>query len=258
MLNQLPKILDRLPKWVWFALGLAFLVGFALLVGYSSAQPPRYPQAHSGTYGTEHESIQDISAQIVARYTEVLAWFTGILALATISLGIGAVIQLNLARREFLSTNRPQIRIKHVVLKNDIWHGEPLVIEITCVNHGTMPAKLEAVGINYHIVEKGRPLPIRTAIKAVRFYKDARLEIGVNYPLGDIEGRTLSMKENADVQQERDELYCVGWVSYRDGLGDLRITGFCRVLRFPPVHVARTIENCRFRRFRDPDYEYQD
>jgi hypothetical protein len=163
------------------------------------------------------------------------------------------------SRDEFLATHRPAIRIKHVVLRNDIWQEEPIVIDVTCVNKGISAAALQHIGITYFVARKGRPLPIQPAIPAVREYRGARLEVGINYPFENINiNRILTAQENADIQQERSELYCVGWVSYLDGANRMRITGFCRVLRLPPLEVPRTIENCRFRRVRDPDYEYED
>jgi hypothetical protein len=165
---------------------------------------------------------------------------------------------VNAQRDEFNATHRPKIRIKHVVLKKDIWQGEPIVIDVTCVNNGTANATLLQIGIDYFVVREERPLPIRTAINAVRNY-GARLEVGRNCLITDIDiNRILSAEENADIQQNRARLYCVGYISYLDGGQRMRITGFCRVLTLPKIEVARTVENCRFRRFRDPDYEYED
>ena len=44
--------------------------------------PGRADHQSTGKY-TPHETIQDVSAQTVAKYTEVLAWFTGLLALVS-------------------------------------------------------------------------------------------------------------------------------------------------------------------------------
>jgi hypothetical protein len=259
MLNQLPKILDRIPKWVWFALGVAFLVGFALLVGYSSAQPPRYPQARSAAYGTEHESIQDISAQIVAYYTKVLAWFTAILALATMGLGASTIIQINLARREFLSTHRPKVRVKHLWLASDIWQGEAILVNLTLVNNGTAEGVFNEAGIKFFVVRNDRALPPEPAIPAI-LWGPGEMLCGLNLYFKNIgDGTILSDHDNVEIQNGRSKLYCVGYVSYLDSLKRMRITGFCRVLTFPGSILAMA-SNCRFRALDppDPDFEYED
>ena len=83
MLDQIPQLLDRIPKAVWFAIGLGFLIGFSGLVGWSSAQPPHHQTIKSAAQTPENKTIQDVAAETIAYYTEILAWFTGILALVS-------------------------------------------------------------------------------------------------------------------------------------------------------------------------------
>jgi hypothetical protein len=61
----------------------------------------------------------------------------------------------------------------------------------------------------------------------------------------------------ADINQGRSKLYCVGWLSYLDNAGRMRITGFCRVLEFP-LKATSHADNSRFRIHPDSDYEYED
>jgi hypothetical protein len=78
--------------------------------------------------------------------------------------------------------------------------------------------------------------------------------------VGDIDtGITLTDKQNVEIHEGRCKLYCVGYISYFDGADPprMRITGFCRILTFPPNTTVR-MDNTRFREFDDPDYEYQD
>jgi hypothetical protein len=143
-------------------------------------------------------------------------------------------------------------------LARDIWHREPIIVDLTCVNTGTTDAILHQVGLKYLIVRNGRDLPLEPAIPHIYSFQDARLPCGRNWTVENIDtNRILAMAENDDVQTGRSKLYCVGYVSYFDAANRMRITGFCRVLKFPPDALA-DVEHCRFRRFRDPDYEYED
>jgi hypothetical protein len=254
MLNQLPKILDRMPKWVWFALGLVFLVGFALLVGYSSAQPPRYPQAHSTTYATEHESVQDISAQIVARYTKVLAWFTGILALATMGLGASTIIQINLARSEFLSGHRPKIRIKHVWLISEMLvYDEPFTVRVVCVNRGRSDAFMVDYNIGFFVVRRGRGIPVDPQIPAVLI--SGKLPSGISLPFPDI-SHQITHDEEIGIRNQMADLFCLGSVHYKDGAGRIRTTGFCRKLDLTSTILR--VGRLTFRPVEDTEFEYTD
>jgi hypothetical protein len=162
------------------------------------------------------------------------------------------------ARDEFLATHRPQIRIKHLWLVNDIWQGDPIIVNLTCVNNGTGEAILGEVGIRYHVVAANRRLPIDPHISALGNFNGYRLLCGRNAEMPNINnGTILTPQQNADIQQGRSKLYCVGYVTYLDGSNRMRITGFCRVLTFPSEALAH-VGNCRFLVFKDPDYEYQD
>lgn len=194
----------------------------------------------------------------LALFTERLFFATVALFIATVGLLIAGERQLRLARAEFLSTHRPKIRIKHLWLGNDIWHGEPIIINLVAVNHGTTEAILAEIGIKYFVVKEGRFLPIEPAIPAIFNFSGGKLPCGLNWETKGINtNRILTPEENADIQEGRSKLYCVGFLSYLDASGRMRITGFCRVLTFPQDALAH-IGNCRFRVFDDPDYEYED
>ena len=203
----------------------------------------------------------------IGRFTELLFYATAALA------GIGLLqllvfgwqgIQLRNAvkasRDEFLASHRPKIRIKHLVLAKDILPQEPIIVHLTCVNHGTSEATLSEIGIKYFVVRPDRMLPPPTGIDAIPNLGivGGRLPCGYNWETKCINAnRILTQQEHDDIQMERAKLYCVGFVSYHDDAKRLRITGFCRVLTFPPDQVAFQ-SNSRFRRFRDTDYEYED
>jgi hypothetical protein len=198
------------------------------------------------------------NAAINALATIVIAFFTVTLAWSTHRLWQASKDQINVARDEFYSTHRPKIRIKHLWLQSDIWHGERIAVTLTCVNIGTVDATLAEVGIRYEIVRNDLSLPPKPHIDAVYNFAGARLPCGRNFVIDRLaNGPTLTAEEAADIQQERSQLYCIGYVSYLDNAGRMRITGCCRVLTFPAGRLAHT-GNARFRVFHDPDFEYED
>jgi hypothetical protein len=102
-------------------------------------------------------------------------------------------------------------------------------------------------------------LPANPAINAaLTATKGVFLQSGFNFTFPNVNvGRVLTDQESADIQQGRSKLFCVGFVSYFDTADRMRITGFCRALKFPRKTTARA-DNSRFRKFPDPDYEYED
>jgi len=264
---MLTKIANAIP-----ILAFACLVFVFGIQEWQISQHPSSPQKYRETAQENstktkpnQKAAKNGTEESIANYTGWLAVLTGLLAFATIGMGaatIGLYVagerQLRLARDEFLSTHRPKIRIKHFWLGNDIWHGEPITVNLTCVNNGTTEAILGAIGIKYFVIKEGKSLPIEPDIPTIINLSGARLPCGFNWPIKGINiNRILTPEENADIQQGRFKLYCVGYINYLDASGRMRITGFCRVLTFPQDTLAHA-GNCRFRVFDDPDYEYED
>ena len=264
-----------------FALGASFFFGmYGRNVTESSLAAKHEQEAANETAKSKKEEADEA----LAYYTLWLMGFTGVLAFATIGLGIATVglyftgekqlkavmraglrqsrdtkESIRLARDEFLSTHRPKIRIKHCVVTGDIWQNEPIIIALTCVNHGTSDAFLQQIGVKYFVVRNDRQLPIEPEIPAVFGAGKERLRGGLNYTFGGINsGRVLTPRENDAIQKAEARLFCVGYVSYFDGADRMRITGFCRVLTFPKSASIAHRDNCRFSVFNDPDYEYED
>lgn len=243
----------------------AVYIAFVLLVGWILWQSSQYSATYyGGTSTEEHQSGQDADVEklktekALTRYTGWLTFFTGVLAVATIGLGIATLGMYSLAREELLSTHRPKIRVKHFFLASDIWQGEPILVNMTLVNNGTAEAIPHQIGIKYFVVRKDRQLPIEPSITPIFYGTGQRMEVGKNLDIEKVDAqKTLDAEENDDIQQGRSRLFAVGYVSYEDVAGKTRITGFCRVLTFPLEQVAFQ-SNTRFRRFEDPDYEYED
>jgi hypothetical protein len=149
-------------------------------------------------------------------------------------------------------------------LAQDIWQGNPIVINLTCVNTGTGRARLNQIGIRYEIVRNGALLPVNPAINPVLQAGGAVWDIGArNTNFENIIGRVITALENTEIQNKTSQLFCIaqlfciGYVSYWDDAGRMRITGFCRVLEFPQNTTARA-DNARFSIYKDSDYEYED
>jgi hypothetical protein len=187
-----------------------------------------------------------------------IAFFSYLLAVVTAWLGWATIGLWQASNDEFKATHRPKIRIKHFVLASDLIQDQPICINLTCVNSGTSNAFLQQVGMRFFVVRNGRGLPIEPDIPAIFGAGKAPLESGLNYPFLNLTTKAvLSSAEYSAIQTNAADLYFVGYVSYFDGAERMRITGFCRVLDFPKNSVARP-DNCRFRKFDDADYEYED
>jgi hypothetical protein len=208
-----------------------------------------------GKYGNDYGVFASAAAAIA------IAIFTLTLWRATTEQGRLTQQSIDLAREEFNSTHRPQIRVKHVWLANNIWEGQPVVVTLVCVNSGTSPAILHEIGITSVVVNIAKEIPSEIVIEAIPGVPQGeRIECGFNYKFTNIgDGFVITADQNLGIQQEKAKLYCVGFVSYFDAAKRMRITGFCRVLTFPRSAVAiRSVNNCRFRVHDDPDYEYED
>jgi hypothetical protein len=257
---------------------IAALVASALILVFSmevrrASERSHPPIQHQSATATSHGAGERVDEPLV-RYTYWLTVFTAVLAFATIGLWLATLglyfagernlkfaketsdrqaaqiqSQIDLARNEFLATHRPKIRIKHFMLANDIWQGQPITANLTCLNNGTADAIPQQVGLRYEVVKEGGSLPLDPAITG-RGVSGGRVGCGLNWRIEKLDAdRTLASQESADIQQGRSKLYCVGFVSYLDGSGRMRITGFCRVLN---------LQSGRFDKVDDPDYEYED
>lgn len=196
-----------------------------------------------------------------------LALFNGLLVMVTailIAVGIGQGRELKRAvdasKDEFNATHRPRIRVKHLWLTEDIWGKEQITVSLGIVNNGTAVATLNTMGIRFAIVRTGRAIPFEPDIPNIPGVNVAgvKMPVGVWWTYPNIKnGVQLTDAENTAIQNGDSKLYCIGYVSYYDGARNMRITGFCRVLESPPKYLFGK-DNSRFRRFDDPDYEYED
>jgi hypothetical protein len=86
------------------------------------------------------------------------------------------------------------------------------------VNIGTSEARLEQVGIRYHIVKNDRPIPLEPDIIATENLSGRKLPCGINWRIMELKDKdrlTLSPEQNVEIQKASSRLYCVGFISYR-------------------------------------------
>jgi hypothetical protein len=157
--------LKRLNWKVSIALIIVFVVG--ALADRSFFYIIQQNQSVSDTkQQPSDESIEVSSDKAVARYTEVLAWFTAVLAGVGMFQGYLAARQIKLSRDQFeLSIKRPWVfvsgayELKFIPAKGQA-EREPLTtpagemyIEYVVANHGEAPAIIEGVICDLIIAE---------------------------------------------------------------------------------------------------------
>jgi len=160
--------------------------------------------------------------------------------------------QIRLAREDFLSTHRPEIRFKHVWLVSEFMHDTPIVGQVTCVNSGTSDANIFEYGMNFFVVKHGRSLPIPSQFKNIK-KGYVRLPSGVSFPFPDVT-YTLTEADEVAVRNGDSKFFFAGYVHYADGIGRVRTTAFCRVMPQP----GSSEDTGRLTVYNDPDYEYAD
>jgi len=167
--------------------------------------------------------------------------------------------QAQFAREEFLYTQRPKMRLKHFWLSNDnIWNEKPIIVSFWCVNTGTSNATGQQIGLRHFVVDKNERLPIDPDIPTLVQIGGIPLTPGLNWQFPNIDTKTILTRGQADdIWRGKCDLYFIGYISYFDGAGRMRITGFCRKLKVPEKDWG-DIRKCRFQVEKDPDYEYED
>ena len=197
----------------------------------------------------------------------VIAVFTIVLSVATVLLVVVGTWQgrhlrrsVDLAREEFISTHRPNIRVKHVLLTSGLWKDACIEIELVIVNCGSTTADITECNIATLIHRAGVSLPARPAFSRPRviFPSKTDLESGITMDLPRlIDDHPLSDAENTGIRDLTRRLYCYGYVDYSDDVGKRRRTSFCRVLD-APLRPASIEDIGKFVVHEDRDYEYQD
>jgi len=195
----------------------------------------------------------------------VIAIFSVVLAVATAGLMYLGMRQIRLARDEFISSNRPRIRLKHIWLATpdgqrffgSLQSTTPITVRLDIVNNGNTTGFIRTINFVTLIVPDGQRLPQRPPYNQPGnpqlLLNDFALKSGITFTQAVSDGRTLSGLEVIQIQasSQSHRLYFIGTIEYWWGTDKdhLRQTAFCRFLSGPSE---------RFEKDEDPDYEYGD
>ncbi len=207
-----------------------------------------------------------ISGVITTFATIAIAAFTGTLWRATTKQASLTRESINLAREEFVSTHRPKLRVRHIVLTHPvppslkplelIEAGQPIVGHLDIWNVGETPA---------HIVEshckvfwtKDAGLPMTSPYESERANNFAGSQVLEPGQSASCDFRSaVTMDDDAERYRRLTQgfhIYVMGWIRYADGRKITRQTTFCRL-----YNVANGERHPRFHVVDDPDYEHED
>jgi hypothetical protein len=205
---------------------------------------------------------------VVAFGTILIAIFTYVLYRSTNKLWEAGEKQFVLARAEYLSANRPHIRLKHIWLATpdgqrffgNLQATTPVTVRLDTVNTGNTTGFVSGINFVTLIVAVGTRLPQRPPYNepgTPRYIIDNfPLESGKTLTHAASDGLVLNNADIANIIGGTHRLYFIGTVEYWWGSGgrrgiknNLRQTAFCRYLCGP---------SGRFEKDDDHDYEYQD
>ena len=212
--------------------------------------------------------ITALSGLVVAMFTGTLWWVTRRAVRATEIAADAARKGIELARIEFISSHRPRLAIRNVVLTQDESHwraqqgitiGEIPRGQLYVVNTGGSEALITDAMVMIHTQEKS-VLPMERPYEGQhgnmgRF--SAPLLAGQSVPIPFASDRPISDDQTIRILEGAGGfLYVMGWVEYRSALYDIgsdshvvRRTAFCRVFN---------AETGRFVRVNDEDYEHEE
>ena len=265
-----------------FAVGASFFFG---LYGRNVTESSIAAQHEQQTTTESAKSKKEESDEALAYYTLWLMGFTGVLAFATLGLGIATVLlyftgekqlkavmraglrqsrdtkeSIRLARDEFLSTHRPKIRIKHVWL-SALGSNQPVTVDIVYVNVGDAKAVISSIGVDFNVINTDARLPPDMTAPGRAYIRHPECGMGATIRTGVISLGPLSEERVDAIRAGAKLLCCFGFVEYSDNgpleTRKIRRSTFCRVYK----PSARAIDGMgRFVRPAepDPDYEYED
>lgn len=229
-MTEEPWLSERVRAWrLWPAVALTTLFGLAIVGSWLSKAPPKAQEINASAPTTTKESVQDAAAETVAVYTEVLAWFTGVLAIVGGSQGYLLYRQIRLARDEFHATHRPRIRVRRIVFDG---YGPNALgpAFISVVNVGEGRAQITGTAGGFYLRssdgrwESGRPAFDKFGVPPEPVIAAGQLVSWMVSPT-----RNISVGEYGELATGGSRLWLVGEIRYRDDAGITRQTGFAWV-----------------------------
>jgi hypothetical protein len=264
--------LQKTAAIVALAVCLVGPFGIALWESSHSPNSPQQLSDHKATSEPSNKADEEKPEAAIARYTYWLTWVTFILAVATIGLGGIGMFQINLARAEFISTHRPRLRIRNVVVREPqdaygkkwprFHPGQIVRGQFFIANVGSGRADILEGHCSVYWTNDGLPM--------ARPYEGKRDNLAVvsNTLLSGESTHVLFQSETLVGQEGPTfgmrtilghNLYVMGWVTYADGNGNVRRTAFCREYfknKGPNGEIVGT--GGRFFPVDNPDYEHEE
>jgi hypothetical protein len=210
---------------------------------------------------TYNGAVTAVATVIIAAFTVILGLFTISLARSTRKAADASTRAVQTAQTEFISTHRPRLRVRNVVLDQPP-RGEPLfktgrVIggQLDIVNIGVNRALIHDGHCSVFCTREGLPMRRPFSEEQVNLRPDKTT-------LWSGESTTVTFRSAAPAPEHIENagsrvihgwnVYVMGWVTYLDDSNAVRRTGFCR--KFKASHFGEG----RFRAIKNPDYEYED
>lgn len=155
-----------------------------------------------------------------------------------------------LAREEFHVTHRPKIRVRRVILEEELKTAN-ISIRYDIVNIGNRPARILggiATAVFWNNPAETPLPPLPNPLDNQKYnVMEADIEPGAKHSrIVEVDGDTLTNFQFARWSASSN-LYFLGFIKYQDDLGNIRETAFCRRHKL-----------AGFSSVDHPDYEYED
>lgn len=225
------------------------------------AEPSTYGDGKSGEQKPMWQWIVEISGILITAIATVfMAIYTGRLWYSTDKLWGETKRSVDLARDEFISANRPRMRIKHVWLSEPIEAGKPVMVNVVSVNSGNTEARILEFDVVIQAVPRTRHAPSKPFGARVPDIPKLILPSGRTLDHSPRAAGYVTLDEIRDIKTGHKLLYCFAYVDYLD-IGEPptpRKTSCCRVLSPSEGGPQSTIEGAFIKPHSESEYEYAD
>jgi hypothetical protein len=254
------RLIEYLRGIDWGALvGSALVLVFLYGVFVPWGKHPLQGRGETWFWWVDSNGVTAVSTAVIAIFTVVLAVVTNRQARLTRE-------SIELANREYISTHRPKLRIRFVVITNPVppnLHplptiavGQHIVGHLNIVNVGETVARIrQSHCIVFWTQESGLPM-------SPPYQRDNANGFAGNQVIQPAQSWEFNFRSAAAMGDDAAEyriltrgyhLYVMGWVRYADDRDVVRQTKFCRL-----YGVSEGERHPRFHIVQDPDYESED
>jgi hypothetical protein len=269
-------MLKYLKSIDWCALSTStlFLIVVSWLVPFAPKEPPTEHVISAQQQGSNSNAgrISQVSVWVHDNRDDIAAVSTFFIAAFTFTL-FGANVALwkasrrtieetaRIAEEEFIASHPPRIRIKHVSLESDIWHGEKIIVRTVIVNTGKTVAAIWQGNIQTLVIPASHALPNESVLREKFVHYPATphfiLQSGITLVYPDqTDNRILSPEDHAAIRKGEKRLYVIGTIDYLDRASRIKKTAYCRYLALRLD--ANVNDRGRLCVHDDSDYEYED